>query len=92
MLLTWIGLKKMNNKICAIIKYSTMNNPLKVEIEAMKMTGRSHYWGEVYVSLADKQIEYATLSEDVISDVLMKGQSQNYLGYTVRFITLSRIK
>jgi len=64
---------------------------LKIEIEALKMSSRSHYWGEVYVSLADKQIEYATLSEDVITDVLLKGQSQNYLGYTVRSITLSKI-
>ena len=56
------------------------------------MSGRSHYWGEVYVSLADKEIEYATLFEDVVTDVLMKGQSQNYLGYTMRNIILSRIK
>jgi hypothetical protein len=92
MILTWIGNTKMNNKLCAIIKYQTMNNPLKIELADMTMSGRSHYWGEVYVSLVDKQIEYATLSEDVITDVLIKGQSQNYLGYTVRSITLSRIK
>ena len=64
---------------------------MKIEIDALKMSGRSHYWGEVYVSLSDKQIEYATLSEDVITDVLLKGQSQNYLGCTVRSITLSKI-
>ena len=69
-----------------------MNNPLKIELEGIKMSGRSHYWGEVYVSLVDKEIEYATLSEDVIADVLLKGQPQNILGYTVRSITLSRIK
>src|ERR1035437_8866980 len=92
MILCWIGNTKINNELCAIIKYQTMNNPLKIELADMTMSGRSHYWGEVYVSLVDKQIEYATLSEDVLTDVLLKGQKQNYLGYTLRSITLSRIK
>lgn len=90
-LLTWIGLTELNNEICAIIKYSAMNNPLSIELDHFQLSGRSHYWGEVYVSLADKQIEYATLSEDVITDVLFKGQSNNILGYTVRNINLSKI-
>lgn len=90
--LTWLGITNINNEICAIIKYSQMNGPLELDMENIKMSGRSHYWGEVYVSLADKQIEYATLLEDVLTDVLIKGQSKNMLGYTVRKITLSKIK
>jgi len=83
---------KINNEICAIIKYATMNNLVKVELENLTMSGRSHYWGEIYVSLIDKQIEYATLTEDVITDLFIKGQPKNFLGYTVRYITLSKIK
>jgi hypothetical protein len=90
-ILTWIGLTELNNEICAIIKYSVMNNPLKIELDNFTMSGRSHYWGEVYVSLTDKQIEYATLSEDVVTDILFKGQSNNILGYTVRNINLSKV-
>ena len=90
-LLTWIGLTELNNETCAIIKYSAMNNPLKIELDNLTMSGRSHYWGEVYVSLADKQIEYATLSEDVVTDILFNGQSNNILGYTLRIINLSKI-
>jgi hypothetical protein len=90
--LTWNGITKINNEICAIIKYSVMNNPLKLELENLTLSGRSHYWGEVFVSLTDKQIEHAILSEDVITDVLFKGQASNILGYTVRDITLSRIQ
>ena len=75
----------------AIIKYSVMNNPLKLETDYIKMSGRSHYWGEVYVSLSDKQIEYAALSEDVVTDVSIKGQEGNILGYTVRNISLLKI-
>jgi len=90
--ITWLGVTKMNDKICAIIKYSVMNNPLKVENENMSMNGRSHYWGEVYVSLSDKQIEYANLTEDVVTDIQLKGQASNILGYTVRTIYLEKVK
>jgi hypothetical protein len=74
------------------MKYSVMNNPLKVELENMTMTGRSHYWGEVYVSLSDKHIEYVSLYEDVLTDIKMQGISDNILGYTVRTIILSKIE
>ena len=90
--LTWIGYSKINSELCAIIKFSAMNNPLKIELENMSMRGRSHYWGEVYVSLEDKQIEYATLNEDVLTDVKLKGLDQNMMGYTVRNINLTRIQ
>jgi hypothetical protein len=69
-----------------------MNGKLNLNLENIKMKGRSHYWGEVYVSLSDKQIEYANLSEDVITDVAIKGQPDNYLGYTVRKIELIKAK
>ena len=81
----------MNNEICAILKYIAMNNPLKIELENMSLSGRSHYWGEVYVSLIDKQIEYASLTEDVLTDVKIKGQPNNVRGYTIRTINLSRV-
>lgn len=90
--LTWIGITEMNNEICAIIKYSVMNNPLQLDFDNVTVSGRSHYWGEIYVSLSDKQIEYVTLLEDVITNVRIEGQAENILGYTVRNITLSRIK
>ena len=90
--ITWIGVTKINNKICAILKYSVMNNPLYIEYENMFMSGRSHYWGEIYVSLSDKQIEYANLTEDVLTDIEFKGQANRKLGYIVRNINLSRIE
>ncbi len=89
--ITWLGITKINNKICAILKYAVMNNPLDIEYENMSMSGRSHYWGEIYVSLSDKQIEYANLTEDVLTDVKIKGQENNMLGYTIRYITLSKV-
>lgn len=90
--LTRIGITKVNNELCAIIKYSQMNGKISLNLENIKLKGRSHYWGEVYVSLSDKQIEYATLTEDVITDVTIKGGPENMLGYTVRKINLLKIR
>lgn len=89
--ITWVGITQINNEICAILKYSVMNNPLDIDYENMQMSGRSHYWGEVYVSLSDKQIEYANLTEDIFTDVKLKWQESSILGYTVRYITLSKV-
>ena len=32
----------------------------------MSVKGRSLYYGEIWISLSDKQVEYATMVEDVI--------------------------
>jgi hypothetical protein len=90
--LTWLGITKTNDKICAIIKYITMCNPLEIDSQNMTVKGRSHYWGNIYVSLSDKQIEYAELYEDVLMDVKMNGQEPAIKGNTVRNITLKKIR
>jgi hypothetical protein len=88
---TWLGTTKINNEICAILKYSVMNNPLNLKYENMKIKGRSHYWGEVYVSLSDKQIEYVNLTEDVLMEIKEEGKSKSDVQYTVRYITMSKL-
>ena len=35
----------------------------------MPVIGRSLYWGDIYISLSDMQIEYATMNEDVIMEI-----------------------
>lgn len=83
-IITWIGTSEIDGRRCAIIKYSLMNNPLNLEYGDMDIRGRSHFWGEVYVSLSDKQIEHANLTEDVLINV--NGNVQ----YTVRYITFAK--
>jgi len=90
--LTWLGITKTNDKVCAIIKYITMSNPLEIDNQNMTIKGRSHYWGNIYVSLSDKQIEYAELYEDVLVDVKMNGQEPTIKGNTVRNITLKKTR
>ncbi len=89
--LTWMGTTLKNNQPCAIIKFSVLNNPLSVNSEHLKLKGRSHYWGNVYVALDSKQIEYAELYEDVIMDLILTGQVNPQRLNTIRTIFVEKI-
>ena len=51
-------------------------NKFTTTMGAMIFQGRSHYWGDIWVSLKDKQIEYATLLEDVLVEFGLPGQER----------------
>ena len=67
--LTWIGRSQRNGTECALIEYRAFFNPLEIANGGMTLKGRSHYWGEIWVALATRQIEYATLYEDVLGEM-----------------------
>jgi hypothetical protein len=90
--LTWTGISTMNQKICAVIEFLAMDNPLDFKTNFIQMKGRSHYWGTVWVSLSDKQIEHGVLNEDVNMDMKMNGQEKGQLLNTTREIELNRIR
>lgn len=64
--LIWTGIAEYNSQICAIVKFESYYNPLKIDNEQMSMKGRSLYYGEMWISLENKQVEYAYMVEDVI--------------------------
>jgi hypothetical protein len=72
--LTWVGLSKRNNEACALIQYQAFMNKFNTSAGDLSFQGRSHYWGDICVSLKDKQIEYATLFEDVLVEFNLPGQ------------------
>ena len=72
--LTWTGRSHRNGHDCAVIDYRAYFNPLSVANGGMTLTGRSHYWGQIWVALATKQIEYATLYEEVLGEMKLPGQ------------------
>jgi len=72
--LTWLGRSSRNRLDCAVIAYRAFFNPLQIANGGMTLKGRSHYWGEIWVSLSTKQIEYATLQEDVLGEMTLAGQ------------------
>ncbi len=73
--LTWVGISKMNDEICALIQYESFVNPVK----SLGISGRYLYWGIIWVSLEDKQIEYAKLNEDVNMEITTDPQSKKFL-------------
>lgn len=89
--LTWSGISNMNGKICAVIEFLAMDNPLKFKTSFLEMKGRSHYWGTVWLSLSDKQIEHGVLYEDVNMEMKLNGQEKSQLQNTTRKIELIKI-
>jgi hypothetical protein len=73
--LTWVGRSQRNGQDCAVIAYRAFFNPVKIANAGMTLNARSHYWGEIWVSLSSKQIEYATLQEDVLGELTLTGQN-----------------
>jgi hypothetical protein len=90
--LTWTGISTMNNKICAVIEFLAMDNPLDFKTDFVQMKGRSHYWGTLWLSLSDKKIEYGILHEDVNMDMKMAGQEKSQLMNTTRKIEFIKIQ
>src|SRR5262245_28376727 len=72
--LTWMGRSKRNGQDCALIRYQSFLNPLEVANGGMTLKGRSDYWGEIWVSLATRQIEYGTLYESVVGEMKLPNQ------------------
>jgi len=83
--LTWIGRSMRNGQDCALIRYQAFFNPLEIANGGMTLKGRSDYWGEIWVSLATKQIEYGTLNENVTGEMKLPGQD------TTQMINVFRI-
>ena len=90
--LKWTGITKQNNKTCAIIQYRMLNNPFHFDYLEVAVKGISNVWGNVYVSLVDKQIEYAELYEDILMDIKIKGQENSVMQKSNRHITLNKIQ
>jgi len=72
--LQWIGRSQRNGQECALITYQAFFNPVNLSTGGMTLVGRSDYWGEIWVSLETKQIEYGTLYESVVGEMKLPGQ------------------
>lgn len=91
MLLTWTGISEMNGELCALIEYRTFNNPLEYNAEEANMKGLSHYWGNIWVSIEDKQIEHATMLEIVSAEMILPGQSNKQIMTITREIEVKKL-
>jgi len=68
------GTSPRNGRDCVVIDYRAMFNTLDVKMPGMELVGRSDYWGQIWVATATKQIEYATLFEEVLGEMAIQDQ------------------
>jgi hypothetical protein len=73
-ILEWVGRSLRNGQDCAVIDYRAFLNPLRIDAGGMTMDARSDYWGQIWVSLKTRQIEFATLYENVSGQMKLPGQ------------------
>lgn len=90
--LTWIGISKINGKICALVHYQSIYNPIDADNDIMTLNGRSCFWGNIWISLASRRIEYATMNEDLIYKMKLKTNNFEQKINMQREIKLEKIK
>ena len=89
--LTWLGLVERNKQECALVHYEAFFNTIAFETPGVKLTGRSDYWGDIWVALATGEIEYATLAEEVTGELRLASQPAPQTVNIVRKGTFERI-
>jgi hypothetical protein len=91
LVLEWIGNSQRNGRDCAVIKYQAFFNPINLATGGMTLIGRSDYWGEIWVALETKQIEYGTVYESVVGEMKLPGQDTAQVLNVFRIGTLEPI-
>ena len=86
----WMGISEVNDEACALLLYRSLANPVQ-NSAAMGTNGRSLYWGNIWVSLTDKQVEYFTMIEDVFLEMPMPGDSANRVMNLQREVTFEHV-
>jgi len=89
--LEWVGRSRRNGQDCALITYKAFFNPLGIANGGMTLTGRSDYWGEIWVSLETKQVEYGTIYENVAGEMKLPGQDTTQVINVFRTGTLEPV-
>lgn len=71
--LVWTGNSRRNGQECAVIDYRAFFNALDMKMPGMNLVAGSHYWGQIWVSLATKRIEHATIYENLLGELTLQG-------------------
>ncbi len=71
------GATRRNGQECAVMDYRALFNTLEIKpTPGMMLTGGSNYWGQVTIARRTGQIEYATLFESVLGELMLQGQEK----------------
>jgi hypothetical protein len=91
--ITWIGVSKVDGKLCAQIEYDAPFNSLNFHTNGVRLNGQSNYHGLISVNLQDGQIERATIKEEVVGVVVPDNAPANFspiVAHTIRYCLLQR--
>ena len=88
----WTGISMMNNELCSVIEYRAMNNRLEIAMENIKTKGTEQYWGNTWISLRTKQIEYAEMYGASFQEIEVQGMKDKFMIKTIRDLFVERIK
>lgn len=87
----WSGISKINNETCAIVKFESLKCPIEMDNNGYSFKGRSLYWGEIWISLKDKQFEYAVMVEDVVMKMYNSSSPEGQLIELQREIVFNKL-
>jgi len=89
--LLWSGISKINQETCAIVKFESLKCPIEMDNNGYSFKGRSLYWGEIWISLRDKQFEHAVMVEDVVMKMYNSSSSEGQLIELQREIVFNKL-
>lgn len=65
--LTWIGDTLRNGKPCSVIAYRSDVGPVAMTLPGFDQLASTVFWGEIWVSQKDRQVEHATIYEHTLT-------------------------
>jgi hypothetical protein len=61
---------------CTVISYLALANKVSMKMTGVTFTGRSHYWGNIWIDKKTGGIVYGTLYENVLGEVAIPNQAK----------------
>jgi hypothetical protein len=91
MIFTWVGVTTLNNELCSVIEFTTLNNRLELSMDIVKTKGTEQYWGTVYVSTKTRRIEKGVMYSGTVQQIEVKGLKDSFIMRTIRELEVNRI-
>jgi hypothetical protein len=90
--LCWTGISAIDDELCAVIEYNSIDNKVEISIENIKTKGTEQYWGTVWVSLETRLIGRAVMYSGTIQEVEETGMDYKFLVKTIRELWVEKIQ
>jgi hypothetical protein len=88
----WTGISVMNDELCAVIEFRAPDNKIEMSMEAIKTKGAENYWGTIWISLKNKQIEFAAMYGATVQEIEVMKMKDKFLARTIRDLKVEKIQ